>query len=99
MDLELTTRSPSSPARARASASRSCGRWRPRASGGRRRPDRRLARGIEGVTPVAVDLVDAPTVRAPGRARRSSGTAGVDVLVNNVGGVPLALEGFLQHHR
>jgi NAD(P)-dependent dehydrogenase (short-subunit alcohol dehydrogenase family) len=50
---------------------------------------------IDGVTPVEVDLVE------PGGAERLVGEAvdqlgRVDVLVNNVGGVQLRLDGFLQ---
>jgi NAD(P)-dependent dehydrogenase (short-subunit alcohol dehydrogenase family) len=50
---------------------------------------------IDGVTPLAVDLVE------PGGSERLVGTAvdrhgRVDVLVNNVGGVQLRLGGFLQ---
>ena len=51
--------------------------------------------GIDGVTPVEVDLVE------PGGSGRLVGEAvdrhgRVDVLVNNVGGVRLRLDGFLQ---
>ena len=51
--------------------------------------------GIDGVTPVEVDLVE------PGGSERLVGEAvdrhgRVDVLVNNVGGVRLRLDGFLQ---
>ena len=51
--------------------------------------------GIEGVTPVAVDLVE------PGGAERLVQEAverhgAVDVLVNNVGGVKLRVDGFLE---
>ena len=51
--------------------------------------------GIDGVTPVEVDLVE------PGGSERLVGEAvdrhgRVDILVNNVGGVRLRLDGFLQ---
>jgi NAD(P)-dependent dehydrogenase (short-subunit alcohol dehydrogenase family) len=51
--------------------------------------------GIDGVTPIAVDLAE------PGGAERLVGDAverhgRVDILVNNVGGVRLRLDGFLQ---
>ncbi len=51
--------------------------------------------GIDGVTPVEVDLIE------PGGSERLVGEAvdrhgRVDVLVNNVGGVRLRLDGFLQ---
>ena len=51
--------------------------------------------GIDGVTPVEVDLIE------PGGSERLVGEAvdrhgRVDILVNNVGGVRLRLDGFLQ---
>jgi NAD(P)-dependent dehydrogenase (short-subunit alcohol dehydrogenase family) len=50
--------------------------------------------GIEGVTPVAIDLADpAGPAQLVRRAMDDSGR--VDVLVNNVGGVRLRLDGFL----
>jgi NAD(P)-dependent dehydrogenase (short-subunit alcohol dehydrogenase family) len=50
--------------------------------------------GIEGVTPVAIDLADpAGPAQLVRRAMDESGR--VDVLVNNVGGVRLRLDGFL----
>ena len=51
--------------------------------------------GLDGVTAVAVDLADARRARRARRAARSTSTAGVDVLVNNVGAVRLRLDGFL----
>jgi len=51
--------------------------------------------GIEGVTPVAVDLVDTRgSERLVGEAVSRHGR--LDVLVNNVGGVTPRLDGFLQ---
>jgi len=50
--------------------------------------------GIEGVTPVAIDLADpAGPEQLIRRAMDESGR--VDVLVNNIGGVRLRLDGFL----
>jgi NAD(P)-dependent dehydrogenase (short-subunit alcohol dehydrogenase family) len=51
--------------------------------------------GLEGVTPVAVDLVD---TRGPERlvGEAVSRHGRLDVLVNNVGGVTPRLDGFLQ---
>ena len=50
--------------------------------------------GIEGVTPFAVDLIDPDgPARLIGHAVEQHGH--LDVLVNNVGGVQLRLEGFL----
>ena len=50
--------------------------------------------GLEGVTAVEVDLA-ARAGRSRSSRRPSSATAGVDVLVNNVGGVHLRVDGFL----
>src|SRR3954464_2206004 len=50
--------------------------------------------GIDGVTPVAVDLV-APEGPATLVGEAVSRHGRLDVLVNNVGGVKLRLEGFL----
>jgi NAD(P)-dependent dehydrogenase (short-subunit alcohol dehydrogenase family) len=50
--------------------------------------------GVEGVTPVAIDLADpAGPAQLVRRAMDESGR--IDVLVNNVGGVRLRLDGFL----
>jgi NAD(P)-dependent dehydrogenase (short-subunit alcohol dehydrogenase family) len=50
--------------------------------------------GIDGVTPFAVDLVDPEgPARLVGRALELHGR--LDVLVNNIGGVKLRLDGFL----
>jgi NAD(P)-dependent dehydrogenase (short-subunit alcohol dehydrogenase family) len=50
--------------------------------------------GIEGVTPVAIDLAD-PAAPAQLVRRAMDDSGRVDVLVNNVGGVRLRLDGFL----
>jgi NAD(P)-dependent dehydrogenase (short-subunit alcohol dehydrogenase family) len=50
--------------------------------------------GLDGITPFAVDLTDAPgPARLVGHAVERHGR--LDVLVNNVGGVRLRLDGFL----
>ena len=49
---------------------------------------------VEGVVPFAVDLVD-PDGPAALVARAVEGEGRIDVLVNNVGGVKLRLDGFL----
>ena len=101
MDLCTSpARSPSSPARARASASRST-----HALVGRRRARRR--RRAQHREPREAGRRDRRRGR-PGRAgrpgaaratRRSTTMGRVDVLVNNVGAVRLRLDGFLAHQR
>ena len=90
-----TARSRWSPARARASGWPSPARWRRRARcvvAGARTTD--ALEGLDGVIAVAVDLAadDGPALLVQ-RAVDEHG--GVDVLVNNVGGVRLRLDGFL----